>query len=150
MTFSRGWLATVTLGTASMCLGMSAAAEATSQPAAKSATVPVGVPAVSLPAMSAAQVVDRYVAARGGLATWQAVQTMSWKGKMGAGATTYAVITEKGKLEQKQREETLLPFRFEFKRATEEPARNRIQRPDGGAGVRRHQRLEAASLPGPQ
>jgi outer membrane lipoprotein-sorting protein len=73
--------------------------------------------------MSAAQVVEKNVAARGGLAAWQAVQTMSWKGKMGAGATTYAVVTPKGKLEQKEREETQLPFSFEFKR----PLKSRIE-----------------------
>jgi hypothetical protein len=122
-TFSRGWLATVTLGTASLCVCLSARAEAVSQPAAKAQPAPVHAPAASLPAMSAAQVVDKNVAARGGLAAWQAVHTMSWKGKMGAGATTYAVITEKGRLEQKEREETLLPFTFEFKR----PLKSRLE-----------------------
>jgi outer membrane lipoprotein-sorting protein len=113
----------VTLGTASLCVGMSAAAATAPQPAAKVPGAPARAVPASLPAMSAAQVVEKNVAARGGLPAWQAVQTISWKGKMGAGATTYAVITEKGKLEQKEREETLLPFRFEFKR----PLKSRLE-----------------------
>ena len=35
--------------------------------------------------LSAAQIVDRNVSARGGLAAWRAVQTVSWTGKMDAG-----------------------------------------------------------------
>jgi hypothetical protein len=35
--------------------------------------------------LSAAQIVERHIAARGGLAAWHAVQTMSWTGKMDAG-----------------------------------------------------------------
>ncbi len=86
------------------------------------ARLPVAAPAPSLPSMSAAQVVERNVAARGGLAAWQALQTMSWKGKMGAGATNYATITPKGKLEQKVREEAQLPFTAdELKQAAAEP-----------------------------
>ena len=36
--------------------------------------------------LTAAQIVDKHVAARGGLQAWHAVQTMSWAGKMEAGA----------------------------------------------------------------
>jgi len=35
--------------------------------------------------LSAATIVERNVAARGGLATWQAVRTLSWSGKLDAG-----------------------------------------------------------------
>jgi len=35
--------------------------------------------------LSAAQIVERNVAARGGLQAWRAVQTMSYSGKMDAG-----------------------------------------------------------------
>lgn len=35
--------------------------------------------------LSVAEIVDRNVSARGGLAAWRAVETMSWKGKMDAG-----------------------------------------------------------------
>src|SRR3974390_2629936 len=45
--------------------------------AADTKTAPAG--------LSATQIVDRHVAARGGPAAWHAVQTMSWSGKMDAG-----------------------------------------------------------------
>jgi outer membrane lipoprotein-sorting protein len=35
--------------------------------------------------LTAAQIVDKHIAARGGLQAWSAVQTMSWSGKMDAG-----------------------------------------------------------------
>jgi outer membrane lipoprotein-sorting protein len=76
-----------------------------------------------LPALTAAQIVDKNVAARGGLAAWKAVQTMVWNGKMGAGGTTYEAVTPKGTLQQKQREEMQLPFRLEFKR----PLKSRLE-----------------------
>lgn len=120
-------LATVVFSVTSLLVGMGAGAQTPPKPvkapAPTAATAPAPVRAASLPAMSAAQVVEKNVAARGGLAAWQAVQTMSWKGKMGAGATTYAVVTPKGKLEQKQREETQLPFTLEFKR----PLKSRLE-----------------------
>lgn len=103
-------------------------ASATPRPAAaaastKPATGAKPAPGPALPALSAAQVVERNVAARGGLAAWQAVQTMSWKGKMGAGGTTYETVTPKGQLEQKHRDEMLLPFTLEFKR----PLKSRLE-----------------------
>ena len=36
--------------------------------------------------LSAAQIVEKHVAARGGLQAWRAVQAMSWSGKMEAGS----------------------------------------------------------------
>src|SRR4051812_45679809 len=71
----------------------------------KSAIAPkpvAAIPAPSLPSMSAAQIVERNVQARGGLAAWQAAHTMQWKGMMGAGASTYETVTPKGQLQQKQ------------------------------------------------
>jgi outer membrane lipoprotein-sorting protein len=38
-----------------------------------------------VPALSAAEIVAKNVAARGGLASWQAVQAMTWSGKLDAG-----------------------------------------------------------------
>ena len=38
------------------------------------------------PKLTATQVVEKNVAARGGLQAWKSVQTMSWKGKMDAGS----------------------------------------------------------------
>jgi outer membrane lipoprotein-sorting protein len=102
-------------------------AKASAAPAAKPAAklAPISTPAAppALPALSAAQIVDKNVAARGGLAAWQAVQTMSWKGIMGAGGTTYMTVTAKGRLQQKEREEMQLPFRLEFKR----PLKSRLE-----------------------
>jgi hypothetical protein len=79
-------------------------------------------PATVPPGLSAAQIVEKNVAARGGLAAWHGLQSMVWKGKMGAGATTYEVV-ERGKLQTKQRDETLLPFTMEFKR----PLKTRLE-----------------------
>jgi hypothetical protein len=80
-------------------------------------------PSPALPSLSAAQIVERNVTARGGSAAWKAVQTMSWKGQMGAGAKTYETVTPKGALQQKQRDEMQLPFRLEFKR----PLKSRLE-----------------------
>jgi len=101
--------------------GLSAAAEPKSSPKPAPALAHSQAPA--LPALSVAQIVDRNVAARGGLAAWQAVQTMSWKGMMGAGGSNYATITAKGQLKLGERDEAQLPFRFEFKR----PLKTRLE-----------------------
>ena len=101
--------------------GVSAAAE--SRSATKPTPVAARTPAPALPVMSAAQIVDKNVEARGGLAAWRKVQTMSWKGMMGAGGSTYATITPKGQLRQGEREEMQLPFRLEFKR----PLKSRLE-----------------------
>src|ERR1035438_5403983 len=42
--------------------------------------------------LSAAQIVDKNVAARGGLQAWRAVQTMSMSGKLGAGGNQRATL----------------------------------------------------------
>jgi outer membrane lipoprotein-sorting protein len=57
-------------------------------------------PAPTLPKMTAAQIVDKNVAARGGLAKWKAVQSMTLSGKMDAG----------GKVD------TMLPYTVQMKR----------------------------------
>ena len=64
---------------------------------------------------SAAQIVERVVAARGGLAAWHGLETVTWRGKLDAGATTYATVS-KGHLQTKHRDEAMLPFTFEYKR----------------------------------
>jgi hypothetical protein len=73
--------------------------------------------------MSAQQIIDRYVTARGGAAAWKAVQTLSWKGQMGAGASTYEAVTAKLALERKERPEMQLPFVMEYKR----PLKSRLE-----------------------
>jgi hypothetical protein len=94
----------------------------------------------SPPRLSATQIVEKNVAARGGLSTWRSLQTVTWKGKMGAGGTTYAAVTPAGKLETKHRSEAQLPFVFEFKRPLKSRleiqfnAQTAIQVFDGAAG----------------
>jgi hypothetical protein len=78
---------------------------------------------VKLPSLSAAQIVDKNVAARGGLQAWRGVQSMTWKGTMGAGATTYSEVTKGGKLETKTRPEAMLPFKLDYKR----PLKTRLE-----------------------
>jgi outer membrane lipoprotein-sorting protein len=70
-------------------------------PLAVSAAVP------DVPALSAAQIVDKDVAAKGGLAAWRAVQTMSFSGKMEAGG----------------KQNTQLPVLLEMKR----PHKSRVE-----------------------
>lgn len=70
----------------------------------------------TLPALAASQVVEKNVAARGGLSAWHAVQALTLTGKMGAGASTYSVVTPAHKLQTKTREEAQLPFVLQYKR----------------------------------
>ncbi len=97
-------------------------ATTTAKPAPRVAR-PVARPAPVLPALTVAQIIDKNVAARGGLAAWQGVKTMSWKGTMGAGGRTYMTVTAKAQLQQKEREEMQLPFRLDFKR----PLKSRLE-----------------------
>jgi hypothetical protein len=83
--------------------------------------------AVDTPAgakLSAAAIVDRNVAARGGLQAWRAVQTMTLEGKMGAGGNRRSTLpvpppgplpTAK-ELPQRPVDEAQLPFVMELKR----------------------------------
>lgn len=80
-------------------------------------------PQPTLPAMTVAQIVDRHVAARGGAAAWKAIQTLRWKGKMGAGASTYEAVSKKLTLERKERPEAQLPFVMDYKR----PFKSRLE-----------------------
>jgi outer membrane lipoprotein-sorting protein len=75
--------------------------------------------------LSAAAIVDRNVAARGGLQAWRAVQTLSLEGKLGAGGNrraTLPVPPVKGPtpnlsgIPQRPVDEAQLPFVMELKR----------------------------------
>ena len=72
--------------------------------------------------LSAAQIVDKNVAARGGLQAWRAVQTLSLQGKMGAGGNKRAALSvrmpnQNGMvLPKRSVDETQLPFLMELKR----------------------------------
>jgi len=78
----------------------------------------------SRPALSAAEIVAKNVAARGGLEAWRAVQTMSLAGKLGAGGNqrpTLAVPNQAPRAGQqfassRPAEEVQLPFVMELKR----------------------------------
>jgi hypothetical protein len=74
--------------------------------------------------LSAAQIVDKNVAARGGLQAWRAVQTLSLQGKMGAGGNQRAALPVPmansqdvaSTLPRRPAEEAQLPFLMEMKR----------------------------------
>jgi hypothetical protein len=74
--------------------------------------------------LTAAQIVDKNMAARGGLQAWRAVQTLSLQGKMGAGGNQRAILAlpmPHGKelvntLPRRPAEEAQLPFLMELKR----------------------------------
>src|ERR1039458_5077347 len=76
--------------------------------------------------LSAADIVDKNVAARGGLQAWRAVQTMSLSGKLGAGgnqrATLQVPVSGKRSASEtaigsaRPAEEVQLPFVMEVKR----------------------------------
>ena len=74
--------------------------------------------------LSAAQIVDKNVAARGGLQAWRAVQTLSLQGKMGAGGNQRAALpvqtpdvkNSQITLPRRRAEEAQLPFLMEMKR----------------------------------
>src|ERR1700731_2885506 len=75
--------------------------------------------------LSAAAIVDRNVAARGGLQAWRSVQTISMQGKLGAGGNQRSAIPVpspdkkliKQALPSRPAEETQLPFLMEMKRS---------------------------------
>jgi hypothetical protein len=72
--------------------------------------------------LSAAEIVDKNVAARGGLQAWRAVQTLSLQGKMGAGGNQRGTVAlplpnpKQLTLPHRPAEETQLPFLMELKR----------------------------------
>jgi hypothetical protein len=78
----------------------------------------------SVAKLSAEQVVAKNVAARGGLQSWQAVQTLSMSGKMDAGGNeSSARLAVQGnklggvQLPKRPKDQAQLPFRMELKRA---------------------------------
>jgi len=89
-------------GYAPVTLAVTVVRDPTASPIAarpKVAPTPVA-PAPVLPKLTAAQIVDKNVAARGGLAKWRAVQSMTLSGKLDAG----------GKVD------TMLPYTAQMKR----------------------------------
>lgn len=74
--------------------------------------------------LSAAEIVEKNAAARGGLQAWRAVQTLSLEGKLGAGGNQRATMALPGRNDrtkgmvapQRLAEEAQLPFLMELKR----------------------------------
>ena len=80
---------------------------------------------VALPKLSAAAIVDKNVAARGGLQAWRSVQTLTLTGRLGAGGNQRATLSlpvpgghtpQQADLPQRRVEEVQLPFVMELKR----------------------------------
>src|SRR5215469_2503816 len=80
---------------------------------------------VALPKLSATSIVDKNVAARGGLQAWRAVQTLTLTGKLGAGGNQRATLSvpapeghkaQRAVMPQRPVEEVQLPFVMELKR----------------------------------
>jgi len=78
--------------------------------------------AASAPAqLSAAEIVDKNIAARGGLQKWRGVQTLSWSGKMDAGGNNQPTLKVPGMPpppppSKEPAAQVQLPFVFEMKR----------------------------------
>jgi hypothetical protein len=83
----------------------------------------MGADAASPAGMTAEQIIERNVAARGGLQAWRGVQTLSMSGKLEAGgneSSTYPVQGVKRggvQLPKRPTEQMQLPFRLETKRS---------------------------------
>jgi hypothetical protein len=115
-------------------------ASAPKSTAASASKTPAPVAQKAVPKLTVAQIVDKNVAARGGLPAWRAIQTMTWKGKMDAGAgdslersrrvalghmaptsrREFEAMTAANKTEAKQ---VQLPYELDLKR----PRKNRLE-----------------------
>jgi hypothetical protein len=75
--------------------------------------------------LSAAEIVEKNIAARGGLQAWRGVQTMVWSGRMGAGGNQRATLpvpapsqmASQKLLHSRPAEEVQLPFKLDMKRS---------------------------------
>jgi len=86
------------------------------------ASLAQGADSQSLPKLTADQIIEKNVAARGGLQAWRAVQSLSMSGKMDAGGNDSATRPVPGvrtggvQLPQRPAQQAQLPFRLELKR----------------------------------
>jgi len=79
---------------------------------------------LSRPSITAAEIVSKNVAARGGLQAWRSVQSLSWTGKLGAGGNQRVTVPEvpAGKRaallpsDRRPKDEVQLPFTMEMQR----------------------------------
>lgn len=86
--------------------------------------------APTIATLSAAQVVEKNIAARGGLQAWRSVQTMSEEGKMGAGGNQRATLkvpvaknAGKSPVAARRKDEAELPFVMDLER----PRKSRVE-----------------------
>ena len=127
----KNWLVPAVLCGFTVALGAVAA-----EKAAPAGAAPSAAPARSN--LTAAQIVEKNVAARGGLAAWRAVQTLSMSGKMDAGAgssdaTRALAIARRGRASTapnpkpsagaEPQQQVQLPFVLELKR----PDKSRVE-----------------------
>jgi outer membrane lipoprotein-sorting protein len=81
------------------------------------------------PNLSAAQIVDRNIAARGGLSGWRAVKSLTWSGKMDAGGNNRQTLPTPGPRSReplppaRPAEQVQLPFVMELER----PRKSRLE-----------------------
>jgi hypothetical protein len=95
---------------------------------AVSSAAVAGAAAAEAVSLTAAQIVDKNVAARGGLQAWRAIQTLSFQGKLGVGGNQRATLSVPmpdqqavGQfLPRRPAEEARLPFLMELKRGRKE------------------------------
>jgi outer membrane lipoprotein-sorting protein len=86
------------------------------------ASLALGADSQAPPNLTAEQVIEKNVAARGGLQAWRAVQSLSMRGKMDAGGNdsttrpTPGVRTGGVQMPRRPAEQAQLPFRLELKR----------------------------------
>ena len=86
------------------------------------ASLAQGADSQSLPKLTADQIIEKNVAARGGLQAWRAVQSLSMSGKMDAGGNDSATRPVPGvrtggvQLPKRPAQQAQLPFRLELKR----------------------------------
>ena len=98
---------------------------------AVSLSVSLAAVAQSAPKLTAAQIVEKNVTARGGLQAWRSLQTMTWKGKMDAGsgdsaARSRAFAMSSGKMQPASRMD--LPDKAEVEKQVQLPFVNELKR----------------------
>ena len=99
---------------------------------AVSLSVSLAAVAQSAPKLTAAQIVEKNVTARGGLQAWRSLQTMTWKGKMDAGSGDSAArsrafaMSSVGKTQPASRMD--LPDKAEVEKQVQLPFVNELKR----------------------
>jgi hypothetical protein len=99
---------------------------------AVSLSVSLAAVAQSAPKLTAAQIVEKNVTARGGLQAWRSVETMTWKGKMDAGSADSAArsrafaMSSVGKMQPASRMD--LPDKAEVEKQVQLPFVNELKR----------------------